>query len=279
MAAVWSGVAGHVIPEQSLLTLASRIYEEHGSNVHLKVYTDEEWLFKTLTQYNGVQGKEHGTYKFTQIDWNRTERLASATDLRAAARSGDRARFYKDMGIKPSVTINVNDQEMPIFDVVAHFLNQYPDKVARPKKAATPHKATVAQLEEELQQLAIQHLSEFSKPQGKLSKNQDDASQGHILMRDVGGYDRTYHLNRIMMAAAMADGASKKPVKMDASAWTEKYNVAIPYTDAEHLMMFQAMATIPSDAQELSKRGKSKEPDDTNKTSPIAKPKRNKYGI
>lgn len=132
MAAVWPKVAGHVIPEQSLLTLAAKIYAEHGANVHLKVYTDEDWLVKTLTQYNGVE-KEHGMYKFQQIDHVRTERLASATNLRAAVRNGDRAAFYKDMGIKPSVTINVGDKEYPVFDVVAHYLNKYPEKT---KKAA-----------------------------------------------------------------------------------------------------------------------------------------------
>ena len=100
-----------------------------------------------------------------------------------------------------------------------------------------------------------------------------------MLMRDVGGYDRTYHLNRIMMATAMADGKSKKPVDMPDSSFVEKYNVAFPYTDEEHLMMFQAMATIPTDGGELEKRSKSKEPDDTNKTSIVATPKKNKYGI
>jgi len=130
MAAVWPKVAGHVIPEQSLLTLAAKIYAEHGANVHLKVYTDEDWLVKTLSQYNGVE-KEHGMYKFQQIDHIRTERLASATNLRAAVRNGDRASFYKDMGIKPSVTINVGDQEYPVFDVVAHYLNKYPEKAKK----------------------------------------------------------------------------------------------------------------------------------------------------
>ena len=132
MQAVWPKVAGHVIPEQSLLTLAARIYSEHGQNVHLKVYTDEEWLYKALSQYNGVE-KEHGMYNFQQIDWVKTERLASATNLRAAVRSGDRKSFYHDMGIKPSVTVEVSGQAYPVFDVVAHFLNKYPEKT---KKAA-----------------------------------------------------------------------------------------------------------------------------------------------
>ena len=114
---------------------------------------------------------------------------------------------------------------------------------------------------------------------GSIPKNFDTASQGTIRMRDVGGYDRTYHLNRIMMATAMADGKSKKPVDMDAASFSEKFNVIFPYTDLEELMVMQAMATVPTDGSELSKRGKSAEPEDTNKSSVVAKPKRNKYGI
>jgi hypothetical protein len=105
---------------------------------------------------------------------------------------------------------------------------------------------------------------------GAMPKDLEDKSQGSILMRDQGGYDRTYHLNRIMMATAIADGSNKKPVDMDSSSFTEKYNVAFPYTDLEHLMMMQAMATIPTDGKELAKRSKSIEPSDTNIQSPIS---------
>jgi hypothetical protein len=71
------------------------------------------------------------------------------------------------------------------------------------------------------------------------------------------------------MAAAMADGRSKKPVDMDDSTFVEKFNVAFPYTDIEHMMLLQAMATIPTDGQELTKRSKSKEPEDTNTVTPF----------
>jgi hypothetical protein len=106
-------------------------------------------------------------------------------------------------------------------------------------------------------------------PDGKMPDHLNSAHQGSIRMRDVGGYDRTYHLNRIWMATAMADGKSKKPVDMDSASFVEKYNVAFPYTDAEHLMIMQAMATIPTDSKELAKRGKSEEPIDTYTTSPV----------
>jgi hypothetical protein len=109
----------------------------------------------------------------------------------------------------------------------------------------------------------------INEAEGKIHPDFAKATQGVTRMRDVGGYDRTYHLNRIWMAAAMADGKSGKAVDIDTASWSEKYNVAIPYTDAEHLMVMAAMATIPTDGQELQKRSKSVEPDDTYTISPV----------
>jgi len=106
--------------------------------------------------------------------------------------------------------------------------------------------------------------------EGKLSKRAENASQGTHKMRDVGGYDRVYHMNRMMMAMACADGKDKKPLKMDASSWVEKYNTAHPYTEQEHNMLHQAMATIPTEHHEVVPFSRSQEPDDTHKISPVA---------
>jgi hypothetical protein len=123
-------------------------------------------------------------------------------------------------------------------------------------------------------------LNELSEvPDEKMNPNAVDAGQGYTLFRDKGGIDRVYHLNRMMMAAAMADGKSKKPVNMPDSGWAQKYNIAFPFTDEEQMMVNQARATIPTDGGELEKRGKSAEPKDTNVISTVATPKRNKYGI
>lgn len=118
--------------------------------------------------------------------------------------------------------------------------------------------------------MKISEILTENQGNGPVPKDLEDKSMGGMVrMRDVGGYDRAYHLNRIMMATAMADGRSKKPVDMDAASFVEKYNVAVPYSDLEELMMYQAMATIPTDAKELIKRGKSQESSDTNATSPV----------
>jgi hypothetical protein len=128
--------------------------------------------------------------------------------------------------------------------------------------------------------MKIKDIIVENRKEGAVPKELEEKGMGGtIRMRDVGGYDRTYHLNRIMMAAAMADGRSEKPVDMDAASFVEKYNVAIPYSDAEELMMYQAMATIPTDGKELVKRGRSEEAKDTNVTSPIQPRKKNKYGV
>lgn len=105
---------------------------------------------------------------------------------------------------------------------------------------------------------------------GKIPKDLKNAGQGSIRMRDRGGYDRAYHMNRIGMAVAMADGKNKKPVDMDAASFAQTYNIAFPYTDIEELMMYQAMATVPTDKNELAKRSKSIEASDTNIVSPIS---------
>ena len=103
---------------------------------------------------------------------------------------------------------------------------------------------------------------------GKKPDQQTRADTGEWRFRDVGGYDRVYHLNRIMMASAMSDG-SDKPVEMDQSSWYEKYNTARPYTEQEHKMMKSAFKTVDSEYKETERDHKSREPEDTHKVSPM----------
>jgi hypothetical protein len=250
MAAVWPNVAKHVIPEQSLLTLASRIYEEHGSNVHLKVYTDEEWLYKTLSQYNGVE-KEHGMYKFTQIDWAKTQRLASATNLRAAVRAGDKTAFYRDMGINPSTQIEFNEQRLPAFEIVAHFLNKYPEKI---KKAEVAEGGT--------QKIHSHHKAAIKNATTFASMNQ---STGSAYM----GY---------RMGIALS-GAPDYPTKMAADNWIGGDPLLSPYTDAENEMINAAAKQVGGGKRQTWSNNRSLETADVNKSSAVPKVKKNKYGI
>jgi hypothetical protein len=107
--------------------------------------------------------------------------------------------------------------------------------------------------------------------EGKVHKNHANVQQGVSKMRDVGGYDRVYHMNRIGMALAQANGKDTKAVQdMDSASWIEKYNTAHPYTEEEHKMFQSAFNTIPTDHKEVLPWSKSKEPEDTHHVSPTA---------
>ena len=114
---------------------------------------------------------------------------------------------------------------------------------------------------------AHEFLSEGKGKPGSVPKNAAEASRGIVRVRDDGGYDRTYHMNRLWMAMAMADGVSQDAVDMDYDSFAEKYNTVHPYTEQEYNMLISAMKTVPSDSKKLVPYSKSKEAEDTNTKS------------
>lgn len=133
MLAVWPELEGHIVSETSWLTLASAVYKKYG-NVQLNVYTDEDWVTKTIVQYNGKEGP-HGFYNFPSIQQQATPRLSSATALRAAVQAGDRKAFEQAAGVSADTDVAGH----PFFDVVAHYLIpqlEAPKKVTKKKAPA-----------------------------------------------------------------------------------------------------------------------------------------------
>ena len=105
---------------------------------------------------------------------------------------------------------------------------------------------------------------------GSVPNRHNKAQPGAYKFRD-NGTDRTYHLNQIMKAVAMADGSSTKALKMDDESFAGKNNLAYPYSDVEHIMMQQAFNTVsPTQAKAMIKGRDSSELDIVNKTSPVA---------
>jgi len=135
MKAIWPEVATHIVPETSWLTLASKVYEKYG-NVTLNVYTDEEWVIKTLVQYNGSKNT-HGHYHFTNINPVPTPRLSSATALRAAVAAGDKDAFAQAAGVDADTQVAGHS----FFELVSHYLTPYAAKAAAKKPAAKKKKA------------------------------------------------------------------------------------------------------------------------------------------
>lgn len=102
----------------------------------------------------------------------------------------------------------------------------------------------------------------------KPSKRQQVATRGLGKFRDPGGYDRTYELNRIMMAVAGADGVN--PIDIDAESWSGLYNTIHPYTEEEQKMLKQVLKTLGSDYTDLNRGDmRSMELDSVNKNSPV----------
>lgn len=120
--------------------------------------------------------------------------------------------------------------------------------------------------------LSPEEQSEPDSPLDSMRPDHDAVHADNVYRaRDVGGYDRVYHMNRLMMAMAKADGKSTKAVDSPKETWFEKYNTIHPYTDAEHKMVQSAMKTVPTDGKVVSK-GKSHEPSDINRVSPSRNP-------
>jgi len=114
---------------------------------------------------------------------------------------------------------------------------------------------------------AYEFLNEARKV-AKQSKRANQPTRGLHKFRDPGGYDRTYELNRIMMATACADGST--PISLDAETYSGRYNTAHPYTDVEADMLKQAYKAVGSEMHDLNNGDmRSMELDSTNKTSPV----------
>lgn len=119
---------------------------------------------------------------------------------------------------------------------------------------------------------------EDERGSGPISQRYQQATVGLDKFRDHDLADRFYELNRVMMAAAVADG--KNPIDVDPESWVGRYNIAIPYTKQEQEILQQAFKAVGSEWHDLNNGNyRSEEVKSTYKKSPVAKPKKNKYGV
>ena len=104
---------------------------------------------------------------------------------------------------------------------------------------------------------------------GKIGKRRQAATRGLTIFGDGERTNSDYTLNRVMMAAAMADGTDKI-IDMDAKSWIGKSRGAYPYTKEEHKMLLQAFKAAGADYTDLNMDDMdSEELESTNKQSPV----------
>ena len=104
---------------------------------------------------------------------------------------------------------------------------------------------------------------------GQIGKRRQAATRGLTLFSDGERSNSDYTLNRVMMAAACADG-SDKIIDMDEKSWIGKRRGAYPYTEEEHKMLLQAFKAAGAIHTDLNNGDmESQELESTNKQSPI----------
>jgi hypothetical protein len=114
--------------------------------------------------------------------------------------------------------------------------------------------------------------------EGKPTKRQTQSSKGMNIYKDGDTWTSDYSGYRLGMAVAGTDG--KNDPDMDAESYIGKKKLTYPYTKEEQEMLKKAYKTVGVTYVDVNHGDmESRELDTTNKTSPVAKPKRNKYGV
>lgn len=102
---------------------------------------------------------------------------------------------------------------------------------------------------------------------GKVSARQQQATVG-LNVFAISQYDRTYDLNRVMMAVASTDGTTVPDLSSE--SWVGKNNTAHPYTEVEQEMLKRAYEAAGIPFKDLNKGDlDSEELDSTQDQSPI----------
>ena len=114
--------------------------------------------------------------------------------------------------------------------------------------------------------------------QAKISKRQSQSSRGISTYGDSEKMNSDYVAFKLGQAMAGSDG--KTVPEIDAKSWHGKKKTIHPYTEVENEMFKKAAKAVGADYEDLNHGDMaSKELDSTNKISPVAKIKKNKYGI
>lgn len=112
----------------------------------------------------------------------------------------------------------------------------------------------------------------------KITKRQSQSSRGISTYSDAEKANSDYVAFKLGQAMASTDG--KTVPEIDAKSWYGKKKTVHPYTEVENEMFKKAAKAVGANYDDVNHGDmQSKELDSTNKTSPVAKIKTNKYGV
>ena len=116
------------------------------------------------------------------------------------------------------------------------------------------------------------------KKQSKMTKRQNQSTRGVNTYSDAERWNSDYVAYRLGMAVAGTDGQIEPAI--DSKSWIGKSKSTHPYTQEEQEMLKKAYKAVGASYKDENHGDmRSLELDTTNKTSPVAKPKKNKYGV
>lgn len=116
------------------------------------------------------------------------------------------------------------------------------------------------------------------KKQSKMTKRQNQSTRGVNTYSDAERWNSDYVAYRLGMAVAGTDGQIEPEI--DSKSWIGKSKSTHPYTQEEQEMLKKAYKAVGANYKDENHGDmRSLELDTTNKTSPVAKPKKNKYGV
>jgi len=112
----------------------------------------------------------------------------------------------------------------------------------------------------------------------KITKRQSQSSRGISTYSDAEKANSDYVAFKLGQAMAATDG--KTVPEIDAKSWFGKKKTVHPYTEVENEMFKMAAKAVGAKYDDVNHGDmQSRELDTTNKVSPVAKIKTNKYGV
>ena len=103
-------VKGHLVPDPEIRTVlqaAAYLYSKgYRTATFVAGEDDMPQMRKLLEDYNGVQGKSHGMYKFDKLTFVESPRLTSATNAREAARNNDADAFERATQVSSNIVVD-----------------------------------------------------------------------------------------------------------------------------------------------------------------------------